>query len=41
MTLNQRLQHVWQSVRKPVDPALARARRRGANAGWSRARPRC
>jgi len=30
MTLNQRLQHVWQSVRKPVDPALARARQRYA-----------
>jgi len=28
MTLNQRLQHAWQSVRKPVDPALARARQR-------------
>lgn len=28
MTLNQRLQHAWQSVRKPVDPALARARLR-------------
>lgn len=30
MTLNQRLQHAWQSVRKPVDPALARARQRYA-----------
>lgn len=28
MTLNQRLQHAWQSVRKPVDPALDRARQR-------------
>lgn len=28
MTLIQRLQHAWQSVRKPVEPALARARQR-------------
>ncbi|MGE8682167.1 MAG: type II secretion system protein GspM [Achromobacter marplatensis] len=28
MTLHQRLQHAWQSLRKPVDPALARARQR-------------
>ncbi len=28
MTLNQRLQLAWQSLRKPVDPALARARQR-------------
>ncbi|NMK48541.1 type II secretion system protein GspM [Achromobacter sp. Bel] len=28
MTLNQRLQHAWQSLRKPVDPALTRARQR-------------
>jgi general secretion pathway protein M len=28
MTLHQRLQHAWQSLCKPVDPALARARQR-------------
>ncbi|MGH8815031.1 MAG: type II secretion system protein GspM, partial [Achromobacter pestifer] len=30
MTLIQRLQHAWQSVRKPVEPALASARQRYA-----------